>query len=81
MLVPARPPATLHSPVAQADRDAADARLRAALGRAARERAAADLPPPPDDDDNDASFTTVDNEPLYDAVAQHEATALLNLHA
>jgi hypothetical protein len=65
---------------AQADRDAADARLRAALGRAARERAAADLSPPPDADDDDASFTTVDNEPLYDAVAQHEATALLNLH-
>jgi hypothetical protein len=68
---------------ARADRDAADARLRAALDHAARECAAADLPPPSvhHDDDDDASFATAADEPIYDAIAQHEATALLNLHA
>jgi len=40
---------------AQAERDAADTRIRAALARAARERAAANLPPP---DERDASPPT-----------------------
>jgi hypothetical protein len=68
---------------AQADRDAADARLRAALDRAAQERVAANLPPlsAHDDDDDNASFATVDNEAVLNAAAQHEGTALLNLHA
>jgi hypothetical protein len=66
---------------AQAERDAADARLRAALDRAARERTAADLPPPTAPDDDNASFATVDDDPLRDALAQHEAKALLNLHS
>ena len=66
---------------AQADRDAADARLRAALDRAARERAAANPPSPTDGNDDNVSFATVDDEAPYDAIAQHEATALLNLHA
>jgi hypothetical protein len=61
----------------QADRDAADARLRAA-----QERTADNLPPPSIyDDDDDASFATIDNEAVFNVVAQHEATALLNLHA
>jgi hypothetical protein len=66
---------------AQADHDAVDARLRAALDCAAQERAAANLPPPSIHDDDDASFATVDNEVILDVVAQHEATTLLNLHA
>jgi hypothetical protein len=66
---------------ALADRDATDARLRAALDRASQERAAANLPPPSAHDDDKASFATVDNEAILDTTAQHEATALINLHA
>jgi hypothetical protein len=52
----------------------------AALDCATRKRAAVDLPPLSAQDENDVSFTTIDNEPLYNVVAQYEATALLNLH-
>ena len=61
--------------LAQADRDAADARIRAA-----RERAAANLPPP-DDGDNLSDHAEDADAPDYDAIAHHEAAALLNLHA
>jgi hypothetical protein len=32
-------------------------------------------------DDDNASFATVDDDPLHAALAQHEAKALLNLHS
>ena len=66
--------------LAQADRDAADARIRAARERAARERAAANLPPP-DDGDNLSDHAEDADAPDYDAIAHHEAAVLLNLHA
>ena len=66
--------------LAQADRDAADARIRAARERAARERAAANLPLP-DDGDNLSDHAEDADAPDYDAIAHHEAAALLNLHA
>jgi len=61
--------------LAQADRDVADARICAA-----RERAAANLPPP-DDGDNLSDHAEDADAPDYDAIAHHEAAALLNLHA
>jgi hypothetical protein len=65
--------------LAQRERDAADARIRAALARAARERAAAALSPINDiiPDGTGADSTAQ----LSAALLQHEATALLNLHA
>ena len=61
--------------LAQADRDVADARICAA-----RERAAANLPPL-DGGDNLSDHTEDADAPDYDAIAHHEAAALLNLHA
>jgi hypothetical protein len=67
--------------LAQRERDAADTRIHAALARAAHERAAAALPPP-QVDDIIPDGTPVDSTAQLSAVLlQHEATALLNLHA
>jgi hypothetical protein len=90
MCVTSKPPATLalaraaeaerEATATQTERDAADARFRAALDRAARERVAANLPPPSAHDDDNTSFASAD-DPLRDALAQNEAQALLNLHS
>ena len=67
---------------AQADLDAATARLRAAQERAAAERAVA-APPSTEDADADASHHGdggLDNPPHQDALLQQEAV-VLNLHA
>ena len=73
--------------VAQQERDAADARLQVALDRAAQEHAAA-APPlendaAPDDAEDAEDFASADGgDPHLRAVLlQHEAAALLNLHA
>ena len=72
---------------AQAERDAADARLRAALARADLERAATQPLPGSDDDASDASgdddhvSVAGDATHLRDALLQHKAAALINLHA
>jgi hypothetical protein len=69
--------------LAQQERDAAEARVRAAQERAARERAAA-APPQPEEDTR-SSGTHDDDDippaPLHAALLHHEAAALLNLHA
>jgi hypothetical protein len=71
---------------AQQERDAADARLQAALDRAAKERAAA-APPledgaPTSDAEDAEDFASADGDPhLRAALLQHEAAALINLHA
>jgi hypothetical protein len=66
--------------LAQRERDAADTRIRTALARAAHERAAAALPPPVND--IIPGGTVVDSTAQFSAVLlQHEAVALLNLHA
>jgi hypothetical protein len=85
MCATSKPPATLalaraaeaerEATAAQTERNAADARFRAA-----RERVAANLPPPSAHDDDNASFASAD-DPLRDALAQNEAQALLNLHS
>jgi hypothetical protein len=71
--------------VAQQERDAADARVRAALERAARERAAATTPPPSDDAsshrDPDGDIQDGGVSPLDATLLHHEAATLLNLHA
>jgi len=63
---------------AQADLDAAAARLRAAQERAAAERAAA---APSKEDDADAFHHGEDDIDLQAALLQQEAAVLLNLHA
>lgn len=60
----------------QQERAAAEACLHAALDRAALECAAAGEPK---EDDNDASAAPAPD--LHDAILQHEAAALLDLHA
>jgi len=65
---------------AQAERDAADTRLRAALARAALERAATQ-PLPGSDDGSGGEDSDAGDDPLQDALFQHEAAALINLHA
>ena len=72
---------------AQQERNAADARLRAALERTAHERATA-APPledygVPRDAEEAEDFASADGgDPLLHAtLLQHEAAALLNLHA
>lgn len=70
--------------LAEQDRDAADTRIKAALDRAARERAAAE---PPAEDDFDDSASTSPATPTHapnlirDALLHHEAAAIINLHA
>ena len=65
---------------AQAERDAAETRLRAALARAALERAATQ-PLPGSDDGSGGEDSDAGDDPLQDALFQHEAAALINLHA
>ena len=70
--------------VAQQERDTADARLQAALDRAAQEHAAA--APPLEDDagpDDAEDFASADGDDphLRAVLLQHEAAVLLNLHA
>ncbi|KAG8058663.1 hypothetical protein GUJ93_ZPchr0002g24747 [Zizania palustris] len=62
--------------LAQQERDAADARLQAALSRAAQERAAV----APSSDVAATNFSA-GATPLLDALLHHEAAVLLNLHA
>ena len=65
---------------AQAECDAADTRLRAALARAALERAATQ-PLPGSADGSGGEDSDAGDDPLQDALFQHEAAALINLHA
>jgi len=66
----------------QQERDAADARLWAALERAAHELTAAAPPPEDEDAAKDAEDFASDDgrDPLRTTLVQHEAAARLNLH-